>query len=238
MKPLWISHRGFAHSAVENTIDAFRAAIDLGFTALETDLRLTRDGHIVLHHDIYLTRITGCRAAVAAKNRAEIEHLHPKLTFFDELWPNFLHSSWTFDIKRETADGVIDQLMGFAQAGDLVANKLATARYVTWGHKHEARIRRLFPNATFYANERECWRAGLAVIAQLHHIGGIVAGRSYAVPARLGRRQLFNKNLVSAYHQRGARITAFLPETDADANDALEAGFDEILTNGRILVVR
>lgn len=44
-------HRGARGLAPENTLAAFRKALELGVTTLETDLAVTRDRHIVLSHD-------------------------------------------------------------------------------------------------------------------------------------------------------------------------------------------
>jgi glycerophosphoryl diester phosphodiesterase len=71
-KPLWISHRGFKENAVENTRAAFGAAVDLGFSCLETDLRLTRDNRIVLSHDPTFKRLTGDRRRVQDMTAAEL----------------------------------------------------------------------------------------------------------------------------------------------------------------------
>ena len=44
-------HRGARGLAPENTLTAFRTALDLGVTTLELDVGLTRDGHVVIAHD-------------------------------------------------------------------------------------------------------------------------------------------------------------------------------------------
>src|SRR6185312_15834091 len=44
-------HRGARGLAPENTLAAFRTALDLGVTTLETDLAVTRDGVLVLSHE-------------------------------------------------------------------------------------------------------------------------------------------------------------------------------------------
>ncbi len=51
-------HRGDPQHCPENTIDSFASAITLGCDWVETDLRLTKDGVIVLSHDDH----TGCQA--------------------------------------------------------------------------------------------------------------------------------------------------------------------------------
>ena len=47
-------HRGARGLAPENTLAAFRLALDIGVTTLETDLGVTKDGVLVLAHDPYL----------------------------------------------------------------------------------------------------------------------------------------------------------------------------------------
>ncbi len=52
--PLIVGHRGAAALALENSFDAFAHAADAGVTWVETDVRVTADGVLVLHHDAYL----------------------------------------------------------------------------------------------------------------------------------------------------------------------------------------
>jgi glycerophosphoryl diester phosphodiesterase len=49
--PITFAHRGGRADAPENTLEAFRRALDLGATGLETDAWLSDDGQVVLHHD-------------------------------------------------------------------------------------------------------------------------------------------------------------------------------------------
>lgn len=51
MKPLVIAHRGASAIAPENTIAAFLAAQRLGTDGIETDVQLTREGKLVMHHN-------------------------------------------------------------------------------------------------------------------------------------------------------------------------------------------
>jgi glycerophosphoryl diester phosphodiesterase len=50
-RPLVLAHRGARRRAPENTLAAFAAARDLGADGVELDVRRTRDGALVLHHD-------------------------------------------------------------------------------------------------------------------------------------------------------------------------------------------
>ncbi|NQT20314.1 MAG: hypothetical protein HQ592_11460 [Planctomycetes bacterium] len=58
-RPLVIAHRGNSSSAPENTLAAIREAIDLGTDCVEVDIRCTRDGVLVLHHDPAVGRTAG-----------------------------------------------------------------------------------------------------------------------------------------------------------------------------------
>lgn len=49
--PIGFAHRGARAHAVENTLEAFRLALRLGATGLESDVWLTADGEAVLDHD-------------------------------------------------------------------------------------------------------------------------------------------------------------------------------------------
>ena len=54
-KPAVIAHRGASGLAPENTLAAFRRAIQCGADGIEFDLHLTRDGAVVVHHDYRLS---------------------------------------------------------------------------------------------------------------------------------------------------------------------------------------
>ncbi len=57
--PLIIAHRGGARESTENTIPAFQRAVRLGAAGIETDVRLTRDGVVVIYHDERFGRVEG-----------------------------------------------------------------------------------------------------------------------------------------------------------------------------------
>ena len=49
-----IAHRGASKAEAENTLAAFRRAGAMGADAVELDVRRTRDGVLVVHHDPHL----------------------------------------------------------------------------------------------------------------------------------------------------------------------------------------
>lgn len=69
------AHRGDSSNAPENTLAAFRAAIDLKAPWIELDVHPTRDGALVVIHDDTIERTTGASGAVSDLSLAEIQKL-------------------------------------------------------------------------------------------------------------------------------------------------------------------
>jgi glycerophosphoryl diester phosphodiesterase len=54
-RPLIVGHRGAKGLAPENTLESFEVAIQHGVDMIETDVRISKDGHAVILHDEHLT---------------------------------------------------------------------------------------------------------------------------------------------------------------------------------------
>ena len=72
------SHRGGRMEHDENTFSAFQASYDAGYRGFETDIRMTRDGALVITHDSSLERTTNGTGTVEEKTEAEIRQLATK----------------------------------------------------------------------------------------------------------------------------------------------------------------
>ncbi len=70
-----IGHRGNRAHAPENTLQSFLEAVALGVDALEFDLRVSRDGHLVVFHDAVLERTTDGQGPLAQRTLAELKTL-------------------------------------------------------------------------------------------------------------------------------------------------------------------
>lgn len=73
--PLAVAHRGDPYRYRENTLASLRSAVERGADAVELDVRVTRDGVAVVHHDTTLERLWGAPRAVADLTAAEVRQL-------------------------------------------------------------------------------------------------------------------------------------------------------------------
>lgn len=74
-RPRIVAHRGASWDAPENTLAAFRRAWAFGAEAVELDVRVTRDNHVLVIHDASTKRTTGVDLAVAQHTLAELTAL-------------------------------------------------------------------------------------------------------------------------------------------------------------------
>ncbi|MEU6392518.1 glycerophosphodiester phosphodiesterase [Streptomyces sp. NPDC046939] len=70
-----VAHRGASQDAPEHTLAAYKKAIEDGADALECDVRLTADGHLVCVHDRRVNRTSNGRGAVSALELADLATL-------------------------------------------------------------------------------------------------------------------------------------------------------------------
>lgn len=71
-QPLAIAHRGFSREGLENSLTAFQAAVEMGFSHVETDLTTTADGVTLAFHDPTLDRTTNQSGAIAQLPYAKV----------------------------------------------------------------------------------------------------------------------------------------------------------------------
>lgn len=68
-------HRGLKIYGIENTMAAFRMAISFGVDMIETDVHMTKDGHLILMHDDTLDRTTNGSGKIRDMTLSRIKKL-------------------------------------------------------------------------------------------------------------------------------------------------------------------
>ena len=85
--PFLIAHRGCQSLAPENTLASFVCAARLGLDAIETDVRLTKDGKMVCVHDASLKRMFGIKKKVSDMTADELREFVPTNGNCISAWP-------------------------------------------------------------------------------------------------------------------------------------------------------
>ena len=131
MKKAWpyprvFAHRGGGTLAPENTLAAIRLGQSLGYTAHEIDVKLSRDGELVLLHDPTLERTTNGKGRAADRSWEELKKLdaggwHSE-EFKGERIPSFEEASRLLRSRGTAVDIEIKPTPGFdVQTGRAVA---------------------------------------------------------------------------------------------------------------------
>jgi glycerophosphoryl diester phosphodiesterase len=74
-RPMVVAHRGASFDVPEHTMAAYVAAIEAGADAVECDVRMTRDGHLVCVHDRTVNRTSDGRGAVSQLDLPDLKAL-------------------------------------------------------------------------------------------------------------------------------------------------------------------
>lgn len=115
-----MAHGGGQGEAPDNTLYAFKTALDRGADALELDLHITLDGHVVAIHDSTVDRTTNGTGCVVAHTLAELQELDFAYDWVpgDGPTPGLDPSSYPF---RGVATGDVPPPPGFAASDFSVA---------------------------------------------------------------------------------------------------------------------
>ena len=122
------AHRGDRAGCPENTMAAFRSALEFGCDMIETDIRMTKDGELVLIHDRSTLRTTGVDLMVDELTLEELQALDagngervPTVREFCELIKDTdMLVNWEFkiypaDFSDEYAFGVVDKMLDIVE---------------------------------------------------------------------------------------------------------------------------
>ncbi|GGS58984.1 MULTISPECIES: glycerophosphodiester phosphodiesterase [Streptomyces] len=139
-----VAHRGASEDAPEHTLAAYRKAIEDGADALECDVRLTADGHLVCVHDRRVNRTSNGRGAVSALELADLAALDFGSWKTREAWrgrdeePDWEHRP---EDREETSVLTLERLLELvADAGRPVELAIETKHPTRWAGQVEERL--------------------------------------------------------------------------------------------------
>ncbi|MDT7842568.1 glycerophosphodiester phosphodiesterase [Streptomyces justiciae] len=133
-----VAHRGASEEAPEHTLAAYRKAIEDGADALECDVRLTADGHLVCVHDRRVNRTSNGRGAVSALELAELAALDFGSWKNRDEEPDWEHRP---EDREETSVLTLERLLELvADAGRRVELAIETKHPTRWAGQVEERL--------------------------------------------------------------------------------------------------
>ncbi|CAM3368191.1 MULTISPECIES: glycerophosphodiester phosphodiesterase family protein [Brevibacillus] len=106
--PMVMAHRGVPSLKPENTMYAFEEAVRLGADLIETDVHMTKDGHLVIIHDFDLERTTDGTGKVKDYTLKELRELNA-----NKLDPK--NPSWYQPDITDAVIPTLDELLAFAK---------------------------------------------------------------------------------------------------------------------------
>jgi glycerophosphoryl diester phosphodiesterase len=218
------AHRGGAllpgNIGIENTLRAFRNAVDLGYTYLETDVHASRDGVLYAFHDANLLRMTGRAARISELSSTELDALQvdgreplPRIAHLLEEFPNCFFS---IDVKADDAvDLAIEQ---FTQFG--VIDRLMIGAF---DHRRIRRLRAGMPGVVSALSRRE-----IATMLA----GGPVPPRTCAsVPVRSRGIRVITPRFLARAKRRSIPVYAWTIDAAPEMTRLLDAGVDGIMAD-------
>jgi glycerophosphoryl diester phosphodiesterase len=231
--PLAFAHRGGAYhpeiEGLENTLAAFRHAVELGYGYLETDVHVTSDGVLLAFHDDVLDRVTDRVGRISDTTWAQVQEAliggRERVPTLAQLFDAFPGVRFNIDIKSEgsvqaLADFLVERnefdrvLVGSFSRSRLEAFRRATGgRVATSAHPFEVAAFRLSPTA---------WLARL-----------LTRGRPLAlqVPHHRGRLRIVTPGLVRRAHAAGVQVHVWTIDDADEMNELLDLGVDGLMTD-------
>ena len=243
-RPLVIAHRGGAGLWPENTLHAFERAAALGVDVIETDVRLTKDGALVLVHDETVGRTTDGAGRVSDLTLAELKRLDAGHRFTPDGGQTFPHRGRGMRIPTLEEAFALPGLPRFnvEPKDDSAALVSALCRALRGHAMAERVVVASFRQGTLEQFRREC--PEVATSASASEASGFLArykaglADSYSppmqalqVPEYAGAMQVLTREFVAAAHARNLHVHAWTVNSPEDMRRLLDLGVDGIMTD-------
>lgn len=233
---LVFAHRGGAKLRPENTILAFDHGLSLGADGLEFDVRLSRDGVVVVHHDATLERTTDGTGPLVARTADELARLDagfhydgyrgrtggvPRLADVLRRYPN---ARCIIELKAdepELANRTIDVIHA-ADAIERVALGSFSTRVLRIARAREPRI----PTGS----SREETRLAL-YRSWIHWPVRHPPYREYQVPEISGSTRVVSPRFVRYAHEAEVAVRVWTVDDAADMRRLLSWGVDGLISD-------
>ncbi len=230
---LAFAHRGGAYhpqlEGLENSLVAFRHAVELGYRYLETDVHATRDGTLFAFHDAALDRVTEHRGAVAELTAAEVgkaliagrEQIPTMAALLEEL----PHVRFNIDVKSDAAVRPLAELVVATGAEERVCVGSFSTRRITQFRRLAGRRVATAASPVEAALYRTLPAAGLVGLAVRRGAAAL------QLPHRLRGVPVVTRGLVRRAHALGLHVHVWTIDDPDQMHELLDLGVDGLMTD-------
>jgi len=226
------AHRGFSGDAPENTLAAFKKAMEVGSDMMELDVRFSKDGQIVVMHDDTLDRTTNGRGKVSDYTLKELKQFDAGSWFAPQFSGEHIP---TLVEVLELAKGKIlvnieikDESLGRYKITDLADRALQEVTKA--GMEDRVIYVSFYPVALERIQERDSrlW-VGLLYHRPWNSLHEVTGGRSFPV---LGLRNSYlTKGKIDKIHQQGMKVNVYTVNSEEEMEPFIHWGVDGMITN-------
>lgn len=236
-RPLLIAHRGGAAEAPENTLGAFRRALNLGIRWFELDVQMTTDGALVVIHDDTVDRTTNGTGPVAAYSFEQIRNLDAGSQFSPEFAGEKIPTlREVLDLCAEQGAGVFIELKS-PHLYPRIEEKVASLLGELW---------------TQGVHNMWCISFDPAAVARMHEIDPLLSlGQLYGLQTEgfPSHSEVFDAVLphfamaahfpeqVSEAHRNGKQVIVWTVNRPEDMRQMAELGVDGIMSDNPSLLL-
>ena len=210
---LILAHRGYHAAFPENTFGAFEAAVNMGVSGIETDVRLSKDYAPVLVHD----RVVG-GYPVAELTRGELEQvMGHEVPTLDEALEHFRNALWNIEVKAAVALPLVIRIL---------EKHHETHRIVVTSFRHDL--------VGICASSLKV-NCGLLVAHRPQTLDSLLADLNHSDNPRINHivwdYEVMDENLLKETAANGFRNFVFGPVTKAEHDICRELGVDGVITD-------
>jgi glycerophosphoryl diester phosphodiesterase len=225
-KPLIIAHRGASDVAPENTLKAFKMAIEFEADYIEFDVRCSADGELVIIHDNCTLRTTKKLGWINQMNLEEIKSLdigeNERIPTLSELIKYTRgRTKYMCEIKVQ---GIIDNVVNLLAKN----NSLDSTIIISFKHKELLHVQNRYPNLKIGAIVPTGfgWLTNWFVKKQT-----ITRAKNNQFYAINPYHRIINKDYVRLAHNKNLKVFSWTVNSQKSIKRAIKLEVDGLLTN-------
>ena len=249
--PRVIAHRGDSKNYPENTIPAFRSAVEMDIDVIETDIHITKDGRLVIWHDPTLERNTDGKGRIEDHTLSVLRQFDAGYTFsadggktfpfrgkgvrictLDEALEECPDERFNIDLKTKCPE-IVDEFIKVIRGHNAV-HRVVGASF------HLSNLRRLRKNAPDFLTSVTTAEVVPLLFRQKTHTLPRSFSRKiiFQIPRRASFIEVVTPDFVKQMHERGAVIMVWTINEEAEMRELFAMGVDSVMTDDPALVIR